>query len=712
MKKFLSALVAACIVMVAPSAADEAKPNVLQVADYLDYEWVRNPQISPDGKQVIYTRQRVDKMKDKIAPTLWIINTDGTNNRQLMDGAGALWSPDGSRIAFVKPDADGRPQIYTRSMDASGLVTQVTSFEYAPSAMEWAPDGRSIAFVARVAQKSDWKITLPGRPEGAKWTEDPVIVEDLHYRQDRVGYTNTGYDHLFVVSAEGGTPKQLTSGNWNVGMRRIGAIAFPARLSWSPDSRRIAFDGAGKPIESPYWFESHIHVVDVATGEKTTLTTGRGTYGEPAWSPDGKTIAFTGYDTHERLYHVDNLYVIDAAGGTPNQLLTDLPDGPGNLHWAANSKTIYFAMDKEGDRNLHRVDLRGNMAEVTTGDHTVAFASLSNTGVAATVVSSPSVPDAVAIVSNLDRKPTLRTITDVNADLLDGKTLGKVEEVWYEATAETGETARVQGWIVYPPDYDASKTYPLLLSIHGGPNAMYDTSFDFSYQEFAASGYVVLYTNPRGSTGYGEDFANAIDGRYPGPVDYADLMAGVDLLIERKIADPERLFVTGCSGGGVLTTWIIGQTDRFKAAAALCPVVNWIGMSGTTDVAAWLYTFFEEPFWVDPKPWLDHSTIMHVGKVKTPTLLMTGVEDLRTPLGEAEEYFAALKYRGVPTKLVPMVGEYHGTSSIPSNYLRTSLMLRKWFEEFDPGKKAEVEAAVTAILDDAKAAKAEVAAAE
>ena len=686
MMKLIAALVASCTLLISSAAADPKKPTTLQVADYLDLEWVRNPQISPDGKKVIYTRQRVDKMKDKIVSALWIINSDGTNNRQLMEGGGGLWSPDGTRIAFVKPDANGRPQIYARSMDAEGLVTQVTSFEFAPTAMEWSPDGRSLAFVARVAQKSDWKITLPQRPEGAEWTPDPVIVEDLHYRQDRVGYTNTGYDHLFVVSSEGGTPRQLTSGNWNVGLRRIGAIAFPARLSWSPDSRKIAFDGAGKPTEAPYWFESHINVAEVATGKMTTLTNGRGTYGEPAWSPDGKWIAFTGYDTHERLYQVDNLYLMDAEGGEPNRLLTNLPDGPGNLHWSANSKTIYFAMDKEGDRNLHRVDLRGNMADVTTGDHTIAFSSLSTTGVAATIVSNPSTPDAVTIIGNIDRNATFRTITNVNADLLEGKTLGRVEEIWYDATAETGETARVQGWIVYPPDYDPSKTYPLLLSIHGGPNAMYDTSFDFFYQEFAASGYVVLYTNPRGSTGYGADFANAIDGRYPGPVDYADLIAGVDLLIERRIADPERLFVTGCSGGGVLTTWIIGQTDRFKAAAALCPVVNWIGMSGTTDVAAWLYTFFPEPFWVDPKPWLEHSTIMHVGKVKTPTLLMTGTEDLRTPLGEAEEYFAALKYRGVPTKLVPMVGEYHGTSSIPSNYLRTSLMLRKWFEEFDPVK--------------------------
>lgn len=687
MKQIFVLLAVALVSLAPPLHAQQADTDVLKVADYLDYEWIRNPQISPDGKQVIYTRQRVDKMKDKIASTLWVADADGARHRQLMEGAGALWSPDGTRIAFVKHDADGKPQIFVRYMDAEGAVSQVTTSQNAPISMAWAPDGKSIAFVARVKKKSDWTIELPARPEGAQWTDDPVIIEDLHYRLDRVGYVNTGYDHLFVVQADGGTPRQLTSGDWHVGQRRIGVIAPPARISWSPDSKKIAFDGPGKTIESPHWFESHINVVDVASGQIKALTNGRGVYGQPSWSPDGTRIAFAGYPKHERLYHVASIYTVPASGGAPELLLSNLPDSPDVLHWSSNSRALYFTMDKQGDSNIHSVDLRGNLRDVTEGDHVVSLGSLSPSGVAAAVVTDPATPGRLTLIGNLDRTAALSPIVDVNSDLLAGKTLGRVEEVWYDATAETGETARVQGWVVYPPNYDPAKKYPLILDIHGGPNAMYNTAFDFTYQEFAASGYVTLYTNPRGSTGYGADFANAIEGRYPGPVDYADLMAGVDLLIDRGIADPERLFITGCSGGGVLTTWVIGQTDRFKAAAALCPVVNWIGMAGTTDVVGWLFSFFPEPFWVNPDPWLEHSTIMHVGNVKTPTLLMTGTEDLRTPLGEAEQYFAALKILGVPTKLVPVNGEYHGTSSIPSNYLRTSLMLRKWFEEFDPAHK-------------------------
>lgn len=688
MRHFIVLLLAVCALFSAPAVAQAPERNVLQLADYLDFEWVRNPQISPDGKQIIYTRQHVDKLNDKIVSTLWIVNADGTRHRQLMEGGGAIWSPDGTRIAFIKAAADGRPQVFVRFMDAEGAVSQITRSEHTPNSIEWSPDSRSIAFVARVKKTSDWKITLPGRPEGAKWTEDPVIVEDLHYRLDRVGYVNSGYDHLFVVPADGGTARQLTSGDWHVGFRRIGVIAFPARISWSPDSTRIAFDGPGKAVETPYWFESHINVVDVASGRISALTTGRGSYASPTWSPDGQRIAFTGYPEHSRFYNVDDLYVVPASGGAPQRLLTDLPDGPGSLNWSANSRSIYFTMDKEGDRNLHSVDLQGKVRDITSGDHVLSLGNISANGVAATVISNPAAPGKLNVISNLDRRATVTPIVDVNADLLAGKTLGRVEEVWYDATAETGEMARVQGWIVYPPDYDPAKRYPLLLEIHGGPNAMYNTGFSFMYQEFAANGYVVLYTNPRGSTGYGTDFANAIAGRYPGPVDYADLMAGVDLVIERGIADPDRLFVTGCSGGGVLTTWIIGQTNRFKAAAALCPVTNWIGMQGTTDVIGWMTTFFPEPFWENPAPWLEHSTIMHVGKVSTPTLLMTGTEDLRTPLAEAEQYYTALKLRGVPTKLVPVNGEAHGTISIPSNYLRTSLMLRKWFDEFDPARQS------------------------
>ena len=705
MRYFAGFLLAAAIgwggVGLAPAAdAQEASGGsdaVLQLVDFLDFESVSNPQISPDGSTVLYTRRRVDKLKDRQVSTLWLMDADGGRHRQLMDGGAGFWSPDGTRIAFMKADANDKAQIFVRFMDGEGLVTQVTNFEHEPRSLSWSPDGKQLAFVARVPLEDKWSVNLPGRPKGATWTEDPVVIDTLHYRQDRVGYTNSGYDHIFVVPTTGGTPRQITDGDWNVGQRGLGVIAGSPRLEWSPDGKLIAFDGPGKAIGADNWFESHINLVNVETREITVLTDGQGTYGDPAFSPDGQRIAFSGYPDHNTSYPVPNLYTVDVNGLDERLLADELPDGPTGLQWTRDSREVLFTMNDRGARNLHAADMRGRMRAVTEGAQVVTLASVADSGALAMTFSRSDLPAAIAVAGSADDEVTLSALTDVNGDVLFGKTLGRVEEIWYDATAETGESARVQGWIVYPPDFDETKTYPLMLSIHGGPHAMSNGAFNFTFQEFAARGYVVLYTNPRGSTGYGSAFANAIEHRYPGPVDYADLMAGVDTVLERGFVDADRMFVTGCSGGGVLTTWVIAQTNRFKAAAALCPVVNWIGMSGTTDVVGWLYNFFPEPFWENPQPWLDHSTIMHVGKVETPTLLMTGTRDLRTPLGEAEEYFAALKIRGVPTRLVPMVNEYHGTRSIPSNYLRTSLMMRKWFDEFDPTKQsAEVGDATAA----------------
>jgi dipeptidyl aminopeptidase/acylaminoacyl peptidase len=268
-------------------------------------------------------------------------------------------------------------------------------------------------------------------------------------------------------------------------------------------------------------------------------------------------------------------------------------------------------------------------------------------------------------------------LTRVNDDVLQNVALGEVEEIWY--TSSGG--ARVQGWIVKPPSFDPSRKYPLLMEIHGGPHSMYNVGFNPMFQNFAANGFVVLYTNPRGSTGYGTEFGNAIQRAYPS-VDYDDLMAGVDAVIARGYVDPGNLFVGGCSGGGVLTSWVIGHTERFRAAAVRCPVINWLSFAGQTDVPLFTANFFDRPFWEDPQAWLKQSPLMYVGNVKTPTLIMTGELDLRTPMPQSEEYFAALKMRGVPTTLLRFAGEYHGTGSRPSNWMRTQLYMMDWYRRW------------------------------
>jgi dipeptidyl aminopeptidase/acylaminoacyl peptidase len=274
----------------------------------------------------------------------------------------------------------------------------------------------------------------------------------------------------------------------------------------------------------------------------------------------------------------------------------------------------------------------------------------------------------------LTKPADIAKLTDVNGDVLAKIKLGPVEEVWYTSTGDT----RVQGWIVKPPNFDPSKKYPLIMEIHGGPHGMYNVGFSYMYQNFAANGNVVLYTNPRGSTGYGTAFGNAIERAYPG-VDYDDLMAGVDTVVGRGYIDASKMYVGGCSGGGVLSSWVIGHTNRFAAAAVRCPVTNWLSMAGTTDVPLFTYNFFDKPFWEDPLPWLKQSSLMYVGNVTTPTLLMTGELDLRTPMPQTDEYFAALKMRGVEAEVLRFSGEFHGTSSKPSNFMRTLLYMQSWY---------------------------------
>ncbi len=315
------------------------------------------------------------------------------------------------------------------------------------------------------------------------------------------------------------------------------------------------------------------------------------------------------------------------------------------------------------------------MRRVTEGRHTLRTYGIARDGrTAVGIVSTPSLPEDVVVFD--PERPELRRVTEVNDDVLGAIRLGTVEEIRYES--EPG--VEIQGWVVKPPDFEAGRRYPLILSIHGGPHSMYDVGFSTMFQHWAANGYIVLYTNPRGSTGYGEAFGNAIDNDYPGN-DYHDLMAGVDAVIERGWADPDNLFVQGCSGGGILSAWVIGHTDRFAAAAVRCPITNWISFVGTVDGPYW-YNWFEDYPWQDPSEHLRRSPLMYADDVTTPTLLMTGVNDLRTPIPQTEEFYQALKMERVPTVMIRMNREWHGTGSRPSNWMRTQLYLMEWFEQW------------------------------
>ncbi len=660
-------LIFALLLSMATGLRAAPSEDTLQLQQWLDFERVSDARISPDGTRIVYARRWVDKIADDWKSAIWIMNADGSRNRFLLEGSSPRWSPDGTRLAYLAAGEPQGQQIFVRWMDSEGGTTQITRVEETPGSLEWSPDGERIAFVALVPAKEAWKIDMPKAPEGAKWTESPRIVDRMVYRRDRQGFIEEGFQHVFTVPASGGTPRQLTEGDFNHGQDG---------LSWTPDGGEILFSALRDEDWEYLIRQSDVWAVDTRDGTLRQLTTRSGPDSSPVVSPDGSWVAYTGFDWSRDTYTDSRLSVMRIDGSQQRVISNDLDRSPTDLRWADDSSAVYFNASDSGTRNLWRADLDGRLRQVTTGVHMLTVDSFSGTTAVGTATSPYEAGDVVTIDTGSGE---LEQLTFVNDDILEGVTLGDVEEIRYTSV----DDLEIQGWIVKPPDFDPTKQYPLMLAIHGGPHGMYNVGFSFSWQEHAARGYVVLYTNPRGSSGYGSEFGNEILWAYPSK-DYDDLMAGVDQVLSRGYVDESRMFVYGCSGGGVLTSWVVGHTDRFAAASANCPVTNWLSFVGTTDGPNYWYRNFEKNFWEDPSEHLRRSPLMYVGNVTTPTMLMTGVKDLRTPMSQTEEYYQALKMRKVPTAMVRFNEEYHGTSSKPSNFLRTQLYLRYWFEKHSP----------------------------
>jgi len=651
------------LMLLAPALMQAQTKRTLSLDDYAKMESVSNPQISPDGERIIFTRGWINLKEDKRESDLWIMNADGTQQRFLVNGSNALWSPEGDRIAFTRQGEPEGTQIFVKYVDLPGEATQITRLKNSPSNMEWSPDGEHIAFTSFVDSSPDWKVSLPKAPAGADWTEGPRVVDKLVYRRDRQGYLKPGYDHIFVVPAGGGEARQITSGDFDHG----------GDFSWTPDGKAILFSSLRIPDAEYSYRESQLYRVQVMDGTISQITDRKGSEYNPVVSPDGSQIAFIGSEWTENFYHARNVYLMNADGSNVRRITDGLDRNPADLRWADDGSGVYFDVPEFGTENLYKATTSRKYQQVTKGNHRLSTSSMSKNGTMVGTLSSYHEPgDIVRYSPNGE----IKRLTNVNADVLDQVELGEVEEVRYTSTDGT----EIQGWLVKPPNFDPNKKYPLILRIHGGPHSMYRVSFNFNFQMHAADGALVLYTNPRGSTGYGYDFANAIQNAYPGK-DYDDLMSGVDEIIDRGYVDENRMYVYGGSGGGVLTSWIIGHTDRFAAASVNYPVTNWLSFVGTTDGVGW-YRNFEKYPWEDPTEHLRRSPLMYVGNVKTPTMLMTGVNDLRTPISQTEEYYQALKVQKVPSVMLRFNDEYHGTGSNPSNYLRTMAYLQSWFEQW------------------------------
>ncbi len=667
-------------VVFALSALAGGAAERLTPMDIFQIELAADPQISPDGKRIAYVRQFADVMSDRRCSSLWIINFDGSDHRPLTSGnyrdTSPRWSPDGTELLYIS-DRDGASQIYRRWMD-TGQSAKLTNLTSAPSGIAWSPDGKWVSFTAHVPDEGPKIITMPKAPEGAKWAEPAKVIDKLVYRFNAAGYLKPGYIHLFVLPAEGGTPRQISGGKFPHG----GPAVRASEAVWTPDGKYLIMSANRHEDWELEPGNTEIYEFAAADGAARALTTRKGPDGSPAISPDGRLIAYTGFDERYQGYQVTRLSVMNRDGSGARAVTASLDQDAGNPRWAPDGSGVYFVSDRHGNTGLYVTSLDGAVKKLAgnVGGTTSAYGgggqfSIAKNGNFALTCSRPDVPGDVAVgtLSN----PALKKITAVNEDLFAGKKLGEVEEIWYESSKDK---RKIQGWLLKPPDFDPAKKYPLILEIHGGPFANYGDRFDLEKQLMAARGYVVLYTNPRGSTSYGEEFGNLIHHAYPGN-DFYDLDAGVDAALAKGYIDKEQLYVTGGSGGGVLTCWMIGRTTRFRAAATVYPVINWYSFVLTSDIGNWTVKRWFPGFpWDHVEHYEKRSLLSVVKNVKTPTMILTGEADYRTPMSDSEQYYQALKLLGVEAVLVRVPDEPHGIAVRPSHHIAKVLHIVEWFE--------------------------------
>jgi dipeptidyl aminopeptidase/acylaminoacyl peptidase len=671
-------LVAAGSLVLLEFAPISAQTEGFSELDVFQVEYASDVHIAPDGEWVVYVRNSMSIMRDRREGRLWTVRTDGSQHRQLTTGdqpqASPRWSPDGSRIAFVTRGDDG-PEIYLFWLE-TGESARLTQLERAPRDLAWSPDGSQIAFSMLVPEAPPHLASLPPRPEGAQWAEAPLVETRVRHEADGSGYIEPGYNHIFVVPADGGSPRQITSGTFH----HRGPV-------WTPDGRSILFSANRNPDWEYQRRESEIHSVAIADGRVTTLTDRDGPDGDPAMAPDGSLIAYTGFDDRIQTYQTTDLYFMNADGSRSRTVMDQLDRSVSSPVWSADGRGVYFAFDDEGVSKVGYVSRDGAVRIVADSLGGTAVGrpygggnfSVARDGMIAFTYSTSANPSEVAVV---DQSGTRQVLTALNDDLKAQRAIAPAEMFWTESSHDG---RRIQSWVVHPPDFDPNRQYPLLLEIHGGPISNYGDRFSAEVQLYATAGFVVVYSNPRGSTSYGEEFGNLLYHDYPGN-DYDDLMSAVDAVIARGYVDEERLFVTGGSAGGIMTAWIVGKTNRFRAAVVAKPVVNWISKTLVADnYNGYMHYRYEGTPWENPDGYWEYSPLSLVGNIETPTMVMVGTADLRTPLSEAKQLYHALKLRRIPTALVQIPGASHNISNRPSQLIAKVVHTIAWFSRYSGG---------------------------
>ena len=658
-----------------------AKENfsMFEPMDVFDLEWASDPRVSPDGKTIVYVRKSNDIMKDRERSNLWQVSTDGSDHRPLYSGLNSIksprWSPNGEKLAFISNNT-GSQQIHVRWFD-SGDTAVISQLQASPSNLSWSPDGKWLAFTMNVKAPTKSIAEPRTKPEGATWAKKPITVTTTRYQYDGQGIVEPAYRHVFIVPAGGGTSRQLTEGNFN----HYGSLA------WSPNSDQVFFSAYRSDDWELVSDEADIYSVNISTKKLKQITNQSGAERSPVISPNGRLIAFIKEERRPLAYTPDQIAIMDLNGENIRILSEALDGDASNLLWAGNSQALYYTYDERGIRKIGQATIKGSLRPVIkgVGGTTIGRPYLSggfhaNNGTLAFTHGTSDRPANIAIIQD----DQAQILTRLNEDLLGHRRLGSVKEITYKSSFDGQE---IQGWYITPPDFDPSKKYPLILEIHGGPHLAYGPYFSAELQIMAAAGYVVFYNNYRGSLSYGEDFALLLQYKYSSKEDFADHMSGIDKLIDLGFIDDENLFIAGGSAGGIATAYAVGLTDRFNAAVAAKPVINWLSKPLTADsMVGQIYHQFPGPPWEHVDHYWERSPLSLMGNVITPTMLITGENDRRTPISETEQFYQALRLRGVDSAMVRLPDTSHGIASRPSRLISKVDHILAWFERYKTDK--------------------------
>ena len=646
--------------------------------DIFDIEYASDVQISPDATTVAYVRYAMSIMRDRREGRLWLVSADGSVHRKLTSEdrseSSPRWSPDGTRIAFVSGSNEGS-EIYVYWVE-TGQIARLTQLDRSPGGIAWSPDGLQIAFTMLVPEAWPVFAAMPRKPAGAEWADPPIVETRVRHEADGSGVIEPGFQHIFVIPADGGSPRQITSGDFQHGV--------PV---WAADGSSILFSANRRPGWEWELDQSDVYRVSLNDGVTVPLTSREGPDSEQVVSPDGSRVAFTSFEDRVRTYQTQNLHLMRADGSDKSVLLGELDRSVTGLVWAADGSGVYFSYEDEGVTKVAFTTTDGDWRVVAKdlGGTSVGRAygggnySVARDGTVAFTYTRSDDPSEVALVTPDGRQ---RIITRLNGDLKSRTRLATAEMFWTESSHDGRP---IQSWILHPPGFDPDEQYPLLLEIHGGPVSNYGDRFAAEFQLYATAGFVVVYSNPRGSTGYGEEFGDLLYHNYPGN-DYDDLISAVDAVIERGYIDEDQLYVTGGSAGGIMTAWIGGHTNRFRAAVATKPVVNWISKTLVADnYNGYMHRRYPGTPWENPEAYWAFSPLSVVGDIETPTMVMVGTADLRTPLSEAKQLYHALTLRHIDTALVQIPGAYHNISNRPSQLIAKVINTVAWFDRYKAG---------------------------